>query len=101
MGFLSLYDDGSPVVKGNQTINFNCHVCEAIDSRKSVNCLAGVNDVYKPGLFLTTTLNSKQHPGVNCIRSLIEDMIDRLMSKYSHKPHVAKEYSDAMSQAAM
>eukprot|EP00957_Ditylum_brightwellii_P055722 4222392-Ditylum_brightwellii.AAC.1 len=28
-------------------------------------------------------------------------MMDRLMSEYSHKQHVAKEYSDAMSQAAM
>eukprot|EP00957_Ditylum_brightwellii_P063774 4839177-Ditylum_brightwellii.AAC.1 len=28
-------------------------------------------------------------------------MIDRLMSEYSHNPHVAKEYSDAMSQDAM
>ena len=56
-------------------------MCEVIDSRKSVNCLAGVNCVYQPCLFLITTLNNKQHPGVNCIRSLIEDMIDRLMSE--------------------
>eukprot|EP00957_Ditylum_brightwellii_P182217 13882110-Ditylum_brightwellii.AAC.1 len=88
-------------IEGNQTMNFNCYACEGVDSRKSVNCLAGVNCVYQPGLFLTTTLNNKQHPDVNYIRSLIEDMIDKLMSEYFHKPHAAKEYSDAMSQAAI
>eukprot|EP00957_Ditylum_brightwellii_P178053 13562152-Ditylum_brightwellii.AAC.1 len=100
-GLESLYGDGGPVIEGNRRMHFNGYACKVIDNRKSVNCLAGVNHVYQPGLFLTTTLNSKQHPGVSCIRSLIEDMIDRLRSRYFHKPHVAKDYSDAMSQAAM
>eukprot|EP00957_Ditylum_brightwellii_P115129 8780099-Ditylum_brightwellii.AAC.1 len=60
-GFESLYGDGGPVIQGNKTVIFNHYACEVIDSRKSVNCLAGVNCVNQP----------------------------------------AKEYSDAMSQAAM
>eukprot|EP00957_Ditylum_brightwellii_P038624 2919531-Ditylum_brightwellii.AAC.1 len=72
-----------------------------IDSKKSINCLAGVNLVYQPGLFLTTALNSKKHPGVYHIRSLIEDLIDRLRLDYMDTPHVAKDYSAATSQAAM
>eukprot|EP00957_Ditylum_brightwellii_P156902 11941307-Ditylum_brightwellii.AAC.1 len=100
-GFESLYDYGGPVVEGIQTMNFNHYAYEVIDDRKSVNCLVGVNCVYQPGYLLTTTLNSKQHPGANRIRSLIEDMMDRLISEYSHKPHLIKEYSDVMSQAAM
>eukprot|EP00957_Ditylum_brightwellii_P185741 14141502-Ditylum_brightwellii.AAC.1 len=47
-GFESLYGDGGPVVEGNQTMNFNHYVCEVIDSRRSVNCLAGLNRVYQP-----------------------------------------------------
>eukprot|EP00957_Ditylum_brightwellii_P201482 15325844-Ditylum_brightwellii.AAC.2 len=45
--FESLYGDGGPVIKGNQTMNFNCYVCVVVDSRKSVNCLVGVNHVYQ------------------------------------------------------
>eukprot|EP00957_Ditylum_brightwellii_P037316 2824447-Ditylum_brightwellii.AAC.1 len=47
-GFESLHGDGGPVIEGNRTMHFNCYVCEAIHSRKSVNCLSGVNCVYQP-----------------------------------------------------
>eukprot|EP00957_Ditylum_brightwellii_P119551 9121955-Ditylum_brightwellii.AAC.1 len=77
-GFENLYGDGGPLIQGHHNVNFSHYVCKVIDSRKSINCLAGVNCVYQLGLFLATTLNSKQHPGVNCVRSLIEDMMDRL-----------------------
>eukprot|EP00957_Ditylum_brightwellii_P041072 3110387-Ditylum_brightwellii.AAC.1 len=87
-GFESLYSDGGSVIEGNQAMNFNQYMYEVIGSRKSVNCLAA-------------TLNSKQHSGVNCIRSLIDNMMDRLRLGYMHKSHVAKEYNAAMSQATM
>eukprot|EP00957_Ditylum_brightwellii_P042526 3220231-Ditylum_brightwellii.AAC.1 len=47
-GFESLYGDGGPIIQVNHTVNFNYYVCEVIGSRKSVNCLAGVNCVYQP-----------------------------------------------------
>eukprot|EP00957_Ditylum_brightwellii_P009508 717759-Ditylum_brightwellii.AAC.1 len=46
--FESLYGVGGPVVEGNRTTHFNHYACEVIDSRKSVNSLAGVNCVYQP-----------------------------------------------------
>eukprot|EP00957_Ditylum_brightwellii_P047512 3608420-Ditylum_brightwellii.AAC.1 len=77
-GFESLYGDRGHVKQGNKTMNFNNHACEVIDSRKSVNYLAGVSYVYQPDYMMNT-----------------------LRSGYSHKPHLAKEYSAAISQAAM
>eukprot|EP00957_Ditylum_brightwellii_P003772 286645-Ditylum_brightwellii.AAC.1 len=101
-GFESLYGDGEPVIQGNDSA-FKCnrYVCGVIDSRKSMNCLAGVNCVYQPGYFLTTTLNSKHHPGIKRIRSMVDKFLEEYMFYFVDRSHIAEEYSASLMQAAM